>query len=314
MTLNPLLGIISAALLLTFYSCETDDVEPSYSVTLSSSELSISEANGSTTITATLNQVSEEAVSANLVIQGTATETTDYTISSKSISIPAGSLTGSVQISSLQDTLKEGNETIDISILNAKGAELGDNTSVSITLEDDDVAPVVQILVNEVLYDPPSGSAGDANGDGTREAQGDEFIEFINTSTQPLDMSGFKIFDTDNLMTNTPRHLIPEGTIIPSGKALVVFGGGSPTGSFGGATVQTASEGRLNLNNMGDEMTLTDSSGTVLVTFDINPLSGNPDESYTRNPDITGDFEQHGRISPTAPLFSPGTKIDGSPF
>ena len=41
----------------------------------------------------------------------------------------------------------------------------------------------------------------------------------------------------------------------------------------------------------------------------------NPNESYTRNPDLIGEFEQHSGIeSSGGRLFSPGTKLDGTPF
>ena len=133
-----------------------------------------------------------------------------------------------------------------------------------------------------------------------------------NDSSSPLDVSGFKIFDTEALDNDTPRHIVPDGTIIPAHGVLVVFGGGTPTGSFGGAVVQTSSTGDLNLNNSGDILTVEDAEGTVLVTFDIEPYSNNPNESYTRNPDITGDFVQHGDVNGL--LFSPGTKVDGTPF
>ena len=76
--------------------------------------------------------------------------------------------------------------------------------------------------------------------------------------------------------------------------------------------VQTASDGQLNLNNSGDFITLYDTLGGVVLTFDVEPLSNNPDESYTRSPDLTGDFVQHTDVN-TA-LFSPGTKVDGTPF
>src|SRR5262249_7623431 len=36
------------------------------------------------------------------------------------------------------------------------------------------------LIVNEVLADPPAGSDGDANHDGTRDAAQDEFIEIVN--------------------------------------------------------------------------------------------------------------------------------------
>lgn len=49
-----------------------------------------------------------------------------------------------------------------------------------------------------------------------------------------------------------------------------------------------------------------------MLQFDVEPLSDNPNESYTRNPDVTGDFEQRGTTTPR--LFSPGRQLDGSAF
>ena len=69
----------------------------------------------------------------------------------------------------------------------------------------------------------------------------------------------------------------------------------------------------MNLNNSGDIMTFTDSLQNILIEFDINPYSNNPNESYTRSPEITGNFTQHDSVA-NGVLFSPGTKADGSPF
>ena len=57
-------------------------------------------------------------------------------------------------------------------------------------------------------------------------------------------------------------------------------------------------------------MTFTDSSGNMIIEFDVTPLSDNPNESYTRDPDLSGGFVQHNGVSGT--LFSPGTKTDGT--
>lgn len=166
------------------------------------------------------------------------------------------------------------------------------------------------LLINEVLYDPPSGAAGDANGDGTRDANDDEFIEFVNGSFSAMDISGYTISDLTAV-----RHTFPSGTVIAPNGVLVLFGGGTPTGLFGGAIVQTASEGEINMTNAGELVTLADASGNTVLTFDITPLSGNPDESYTRNPDLTGGFEQHSVIpAANGAVFSPGTKLNGTSF
>ena len=151
---------------------------------------------------------------------------------------------------------------------------------------------------------------------GIREAQEDEFIEFVNLGGT-LDLSGYTVHDNAQ-----ERHVFPQGTIIPSGGVLVLFGGGNPTGAFGNAIVQTASAGILNMNNAGDFVTLYNTNGEVVLTFDIEPLSNNPNESYTRYPDLNlepGDdgilFYQHAGIGEAlGAFFSPGTKIDGTNF
>ena len=168
-------------------------------------------------------------------------------------------------------------------------------------------------ILNEVLYDPPGALAGDANGDGVRDPNDDEFLEFVNDSDSSYNLSGYMIFDADRLALGTPNHVFPENTIINPSQAVVVFGGGNPSGLFGGAQVFVASNQVLNLNNSGDFMTFTDSLGNVIIEFDITPLSDNPNESYTRSPDITGDFMQHNSVI-SGTLFSPGTNADGSSF
>ncbi len=168
------------------------------------------------------------------------------------------------------------------------------------------------LVINEVLYDPSNtGLDGDANGDGVYNQAQDEFIELYNAGDQALNISGYKVYDASGLAADIPVHIFPIGTQIPSHKVLVLFGGGTP-GDFGETLVQTSTTGDLSLNNEEDFITITDPAGNVVVTFDIEPLSNNPNKSYTRNPDVTGDFVQHNTVN--SRLFSPGTKADGSPF
>ena len=107
--------------------------------------------------------------------------------------------------------------------------------------------------------------------------------------------------------------LIPQAQIQASA-TVMPENGGTPTGSFGGAVVQTTTTGAMNLNNAGDLLTITDAQDSVMITFDVAPFSDNPNESYTRSPDITGEFVQHSTVGSGTLLFSPGTRLDGSPF
>jgi hypothetical protein len=69
-------------------------------------------------------------------------------------------------------------------------------------------------------------------------------------------------------------------------------------------------------------MTLYNTNGEVVLTFDIEPFSDNPNESYTRYLDLNTEsdadgnlFYQHASLTESSgSLFSPGTKIDGTNF
>ena len=200
------------------------------------------------------------------------------------------------------------------------------NDTSPLTIADDTVyinSTISSFVLNEVLYDPPGNDStdleGDANLDGYRTAQDDEFVEFVNNTDSCINISGCKIFDDDSYASLTYKHQFPSNTFVNPNQAVVVFGGPQETifdsSIFGNSLVFAASESRLNLNNSGDKMLFTDSQNNVLIEFDINdhPPSGNSvNQSYTRNPDLTGDFVQHSDVSST--LFSPGTRTDGTPF
>lgn len=186
----------------------------------------------------------------------------------------------------------------------------GGNCSLSENITSPGCVPLV---LNEVLFDPPSDLPGDANNDGTRDAQDDEFIEFFNNSNATLDISGYKIYDASALASDEPRHIVPAGTIIPANGAYVIFGGGTPTGSFGTAIVQAASNGPLNLNNGGDVITVSNANDQVVIEFDTSDysLDFGEDQSITRSPDITGDFVLHTTANVDL-LFSPGLEVNGA--
>ncbi len=171
------------------------------------------------------------------------------------------------------------------------------------------------LVINEILADPPSNNGdempGDANGDGTRSASEDEFIEFVNISHNAIDISGWQLLDTNSV--RTLRHIFPSNTIVPAGGALVLFGGGKPTGDFGGSIVQTASTGALSITNSNEELRLVDlNNDTVLVAGIGNTVT---QMSWSREPELTGEFVGHANlIASGGSLFSPGTKADGSSF
>ena len=302
---------ITSALLAT--ACATNDVDLVPLAQIQATASVVPEAGGSLDVVVTLDAAASKTVTVELEFSGSATSD-DYQVSATTVVIPAGSLSGSVSVTTIDDSDVEGSEFVEVRMAGVTNALADANSIAAFTIDDDDQAGP-SIVINEVLYDPSnSGLLGDANGDGVYVQDEDEFVEFINTGSQPLDVSGWKVYDASALSSGTPRHVFPAGSVIPSGKALVLFGGGTPTGSFGGAVVQTTTTGAMNLNNAGDVLTVTDAQDSVMLTFDVTPYSDNPNESYTRSPDITGEFVQHSTVGSGSLLFSPGTRLDGSAF
>lgn len=161
-------------------------------------------------------------------------------------------------------------------------------------------AAEAMILINEILADPPTGLAGDANGDGVGSSNDDEFVELFNAGNFSMDLSGWSL--NDALQT---RHVFPSGTWIPSQKLLVIFGGGSP--QITAAPWQIASTGTLSLNNAGDTVTLYNLNHDIIDQM-MYGTQGGQDQSLARSPEGSGDhFVLHLSLANAGgQRFSPG--------
>ncbi|MGB9178579.1 MAG: lamin tail domain-containing protein, partial [Pyrinomonadaceae bacterium] len=200
--------------------------------------------------------------------------------------------------------------------VNASASNINGSATLAVTTP--------QIVINELLADPPDNLEGDANYDGVRSGTDDEFVELVNASNSPLDISGWSIRTRTLTGTNeTTRHKFAPNTFIPAGDAIVVFGGGTPDSSnpqFGGAQVLKASGGSLSLSNNGINVVLRDASDNFIAQFsygvnDDGFTGDSINQSITRSPDIYGDFNRHTHAAgSTGRLFSPGLKVDGTFF
>ncbi len=166
------------------------------------------------------------------------------------------------------------------------------------------------LVINEVHADPDP-SLGDANADGAVGSSDDEFVEIINSTNDPLDLSSWTLHDAVGV-----RHVFAGNSILPAGCAVVVFGGGTPMGDFGSSLVQIASSGTLSLNDFGDILSLFDFAGNFVVSLTYGTEAGD-NQSITRFPDITGSepLSKHSIADGLdGSLFSPGTRISGDLF
>ncbi|MCK6514411.1 lamin tail domain-containing protein [Myxococcota bacterium] len=175
-----------------------------------------------------------------------------------------------------------------------------------------------KIVFNEVLADPPNDAPGDANGDGARDNLQDELVELVNVGSSAVCLAGWGLGDAEDPF----RHRFPVGTSLDPGEALVVFGGGVPTGPFAGVTVQVADfDGSLNLQNAGDLLRLSTPEGDTVTALSWGDCAGSAcaadhlsedlerDAAITRSPELSGGWVTHGGAG-----YSPGTMADGAAF
>jgi hypothetical protein len=218
----------------------------------------------------------------------------------------------SLNLTVTENTEATGRQRLVVALEGVSGGNAAATTLDSFVLVIQDNDLIAALRLNEILADPPADASGDANRDGLRNAGEDSFLEFVNASSLNLDLSGYRLSDRSQL-----RHVFPAGTILPSGEAIVVFGGGFPTGSFGEALVQTASTGTLALTNIGDTIIVHQADGSEIIRYAYDDRAHN-NQSITRWPDVLGSttpMALHSEVPVASPtLFSPGSRADGTPF
>ncbi len=114
-------------------------ISPMVSLSVNDNSLNESEF---ATVTATLSQITDVDVTIELNFAGTADNKSDYSSSGSQIVITAGNTTGMVTVTAAQDTLAEQTETIVVSLGTLTNVATGATTSVSVSVSDDDTAPI----------------------------------------------------------------------------------------------------------------------------------------------------------------------------
>lgn len=165
-----------------------------------------------------------------------------------------------------------------------------------------------ELIIHEALANVPGGDAGDANGDGTRDAYDDEFVEIVSRHDGLLDLTGVQVLSGARV-----KFTFPSMCLAPR-QGVVVFSGPkglSPEVRPDGVVVFRA-DTRLSLSNQSGSITLRAASGhdLAILSYDEAPTS-----SYTVWPELTGEsLRPHAEVAPAGALFSPGTCADGSPL
>jgi len=157
---------------------------------------------------------------------------------------------------------------------------------IDITLECDP-AGSTDLVLNEILADPPSGAA--VNGDGTASTTDDEFVEIVNVSSREVALT--------NVLIDVGGKTVVAGSFClgPNQSRVIFHTDGLPGLTNGGSTVSLKVDGlTVQTHTYGSE--------------------GGDDESLTlaTQLDPTSSWVKHSEVS-TAP-YSPGTCANGNAF
>ena len=165
-------------------------------------------------------------------------------------------------------------------------------------------APLAEatVVISEVLADPPSGLAGDANQDGKRHSSEDEFIELYNAGSEAVDISGWRLGDSSALKN---FFLFPDNTVMEPGSYVVLFGGGKPTGFTVPVFIDDGTIGSRGLTNSGEDVHLIDTTGDTVSVVSHTPWPKK--QSLIRHPPDSDEWVPHKTASTIKALFSPGT-------
>ena len=280
-------------------------------------ESTASENSGSGAVKVLLQHPDGNEVTVDVILQasGSGADGEDFVEASPvTLTFPASASNGAKKIAYTpgNDGNFENTEKAVFTLSNLKTSGAATITSPSThTLEIIDDDPP-QIYVNEIHADPASGLDGDADGNGTRDENDDEFIEIVNNQDTDVDISNWEFYNKSDL-----KHIFSPGTVIPANSALVLFADDkvNPEGNFGGALIQSTNKSAtLGLVDAGGTISLQDADGNVILSVDYS--DANNDQSIVRTGDVSdGAFIDHSAAAGAdGSLFSPGTKVDGTPF
>ncbi len=281
------LGTASATITIT-----DDDAAPVISIAAQS----VGEGAGSATLTVTRTGDLSGSSSADYAFSdGTATSA-DYTGTSGTVTFAANAASATLPVSIVQDTIDEGTgETFTVTLSSPNGATLG-TASATITITDDDAAPVISIAAQSVGEGAGSTTltvtrTGDLSGtssasyafsDGTATGGGTDYRGTSGTVTFAANAA------SATLPVSIVQDTIDEGT----GETFTVT-----LSSPSGATLGTASA----------TITITDDDAAPVISIaaqSVNEGAGSATLTVTRTGDLSGS-------SSASYAFSDGTATGG---
>ncbi len=154
----------------------------------------------------------------------------DYTVTNGTLTIPAGEIFGTITVGIIDDALDENDENFTLTLSNPQSAVLGDPSTVTVTITDDDLPP-------EVSFAEAAVTVG--------ESEGTINLGVKLSSPSSLEVS-VDFTAADGSAANGEDYTVTNGTLtIPAGETL----GTIPVGIIDDALDENDEDFTLSLSN-----------------------------------------------------------------
>src|SRR5437868_101781 len=129
-------------------------------LSLRAPSMTVDEAAGGATVVVELSRAAAGTVTVDYAVTGgTATPGSDFTLGAGTLTFPAGSLTQGFTIPIADDSLDEDDETVRVTLSNPLGAQVGGPATATITIADNDPAPLIAFAAATQSADESDGTA-----------------------------------------------------------------------------------------------------------------------------------------------------------
>lgn len=257
-------------------------------LSFSAAAQSVSEGAGTVTVTASLDQASGLAASAAITVGGTATNPSDHSLSNTSVTIPAGATSQTITFAVVEDTLFEGAETVSLTLGSPSGALLGATALHTVTITDNDLAPVVRFTAASQTVE---------EGIGTATIQVELDKASAKATSIPYTVSG--------TATNPGDHNLASGTLtIPAG----LRNANLSVAIIADAVTEPNETIIVNLGTPTGGTLGTPATHTLMITDTVL----NPSVQWMLGSQVVS--ESAGTVTVTAVLNAPGTAAVTAPF
>jgi len=135
------------------------DDEGTPTVSFSAPTVTVQETAGTVTLTVNLLFASTQVVTVDYATSnGTATAPGDYASTTGSLTFPTGTTSQTIVVGIVDDLAVEGDETFTVTLLSPVGANLGTNTTSTVTIQSDDLLPSLNFTAATATVSESAGS------------------------------------------------------------------------------------------------------------------------------------------------------------